>query len=215
MSSPDPKILLHQLHWRYAVQKFDPSRQIPLETWSALEQALVLTPSSYGLQPWKFLVVDGPNRRAELRAVSWNQTQVTDASHFVVFAYKPALTAADVEHYIARMAEVRSLPAGSLSNFQKLLLNFVQTTPPEELCRWAQHQTYIALGNFLTSAAVLGIDTCPMEGIDPAQYDKILGLSEEGFTTSCAAAAGFRAANDRYASATKVRFPLPEVVKHL
>lgn len=208
--------LLETLRWRYAVKQFDAARKIPAATWSALEEALVLSPSSYGLQPWRFLVVGSPEIRAKLRPVSWNQSQVTDASHYVVFAAKLSVSEADVDAFVRRMAEVRGVTTESIDFYRKMMVGNVAKGMDAQTQRyWTALQTYIAAGNFMTSAAVLGIDTCPIEGLDPAAYDEILGLPAQGYRTLCACAAGYRAATDKYASAPKVRFATSDVVKHI
>lgn len=205
--------LLSSLRWRYATKQFDPTRKIPTETWVALEEALVLTPSSFGLQPWKFLVVQDPAVREKLRAASWGQSQVTDASHLVVFAVKREAVEADVDRLINRTVEVRATPEGAarLQGMKKVILDFIANVPVAE---WHKRQAYIALGNFMTSAALLGVDVCPMEGLDPAQYDEILGLAARGLTTAVAATAGYRSAEDKYASLAKVRYPKDEVIEY-
>lgn len=216
--TPTPPVtnetLLAQLRWRYAVKKFDATRKIPAADWKTLEEALVLAPSSFGLQPWAFFVVDDPALRTQLMAASWGQRQVVDASHHVVFAIKQGLVAADVERYVARTAEVRGAPIASLDGYKQMMVGFV-TKPGFDVDGWAAKQVYIALGQFMTAAAVLGIDTCPMEGLDPAAYDRILGLGAKGYATVCACPAGYRAADDKYASAPKVRFAHGEVVRHI
>jgi nitroreductase len=102
-----PDALLASLRWRYAVKKFDPAGKIPDAQWQALEESLVLSPSSYGLQPWKFFVVDNPALRAKLKPVSWEQSQIVDADKLVVFAVKKNFGAADVERFVERISEVR------------------------------------------------------------------------------------------------------------
>lgn len=203
--------LLDQLNWRYATKLFDPNRKISDEDWKALEAALVLSPSAYGLQPWKFIVVQDPALRARLRPVSWNQSQVEDCSHLVVFAARRTLLEKDVDHYLDRIVEVRGVPRDGLSGYRDMMLNNL-AKHPEQIAPWADRQTFIALGNFMTCAAVLGIDTCPMEGLDPAQYDEILGLKGSEFGTLAACPAGYRADGDKYASLAKVRFPASEVI---
>lgn len=208
-----PDALLGQLRWRYAVRKFDPTRTIPTATWAALEEALVLTPSSFGLQPWRYYVVHDAGLRQQLVAASWNQTQVVDASHLVVFALKKGLGGADVERFVRRMAEVRRVPLESLAGYQKVVDRFVgQPKERFDVDAWSARQVYIALGGFLTACAVLGIDTCPMEGIDPAKYDRILGLEAEGYHTLAGCAAGYRAADDKCAFLPKVRYAKADVV---
>jgi nitroreductase len=205
--------LLDALTWRYATKKFDPTKVISAETWSALEDALVLTPSSYGLQPWKFVVVTSPELKEKLRPLSWNQAQVTDCSHYVVFTIKKNLTAADVDSFVARTAEVRSVPVESIAGYRNMMVSdVVNGARSFNVNEWATRQTYIALGNFMTSAALVGVDTCPMEGIEPVNYDKTLNLAEAGYATVVACAAGYRAEDDKYAELAKVRFAKSEMV---
>ena len=201
-------VLLGQLDWRYATKKFDPAKPIAAADWAALEQALILTPTSYGLQPYKFLVLTDPALRAQLVPASWGQTQPVDCSHFVVFAARARNTEADVDRYMARMAEVRGTTAEALAGFKKVLMgDVVHGARGQVSLEWATRQAYIALGNFMTAAALLGVDTCPMEGFEPAKYDDILGLTAQGFHAVVACAAGHRAADDKYAGLPKVRFP--------
>jgi nitroreductase len=213
MNPISPAHLLDALTWRYATKKFDPAKAIAPELWSALEESLVLTPSSYGLQPWKFLVVTSPELKEQLKPLSWNQAQVTDCSHYVVFTIKKNLTAADVDRFMARTAEVRGVPVDSTAGFRNVVVSdVVNGARSFNINEWASRQAYIALGNFMTSAALLGIDTCPMEGIEPVKYDKVLNLSEAGYATVVACAAGYRADDDKYADLAKVRYEKAEVV---
>lgn len=207
--------LLTALNWRYATKKFDPTKIIPADTWAALEQSLVLAPSSYGLQPWKFIVVDDPKLKAGLVPLSWGQTQAADASHFVVLAVRQNLGEDHVERYIARTAEVRGIGAETLAGFKKLIVSTLNKARDKgTLDEWQSHQIYIALGQFMACAALLGVDTCPMEGIQPEKFDELLGLTGTGFKTVVACAAGYRAADDKYAATPKVRFPVHEMVEH-
>ena len=210
-----PPSLLRQLKWRYAVKKFDPSRKIPADLWGALEEALVLSPSSFGLQPWKFFVVENPALRQKLQPVAWNQSQITDAAKLVVFAVKKNLSAADVRRFVEHTAAVRGVPADSLAGYQKIMEGSLAARTPEAIEGWAARQVYIALGNVMTAAAVLGVDVCPMEGFDPAKFDEILELPQKGYAAVVAATAGHRAADDQYAQAPKVRFPKEDVVEHV
>lgn len=210
-----PENLVHSLQWRYATKRFDSNKTIPTATWDALEQALVLAPSSFGLQPWKFIVVNDPATRQALVPQSWGQTQPVDCSHFVVFAARTALSEADVDHYIQRIVEVRGGTREALGSFRDMMVNSAKSKSSEELNNWSIRQVYIALGQFMASAAVLGIDACPMEGLVPAEYDKILSLVGTGYHTVVACAAGYRSTDDKYASLAKVRFPLSEVVRRV
>ena len=206
--------LLAQLRWRYATKRFDATRTIPADTWSALEQALLLAPSSFGLQPWKFLVVATPALRQQLRAASWGQSQVTDASHYVVFTGLRTTTEADVDRFLQCQSQVRGTPLDSMAGYRKVLVDFLaKGWASKDLAAWNARQGYIALGQFMAAAAMIGVDTCPMEGIDMAAYDRILGLDGSRYTTLCGCAAGYRASDDKYATAPKVRFPLGEVIE--
>jgi nitroreductase len=208
--------LLAQLRWRYATKKFDATRKISAEDWRTLEEALVLTPSSYGLQPWKFIVITNQATKQKLVPVSWGQQQVADCSHVVVFATKTKLSASDVDRYLEQIAKVRGVPASSLATFRQMMMgDVVEGERSKIVAEWAARQVYIALGNFMTSAALLGVDTCPMEGFEPAKYDEILGLPARGLHTAVVAVAGYRAADDKYASLPKVRFPTTEVIEHI
>jgi nitroreductase len=207
--------LIQQLDWRYATKKFDPSKKIPAADWSVLEKALVLTPSSYGLQPWKFIIVTDPALKAKLRPASWNQSQVEDCSHLVVFAAKQDITEADLDRFIARTAEVRGATIESLAGYKGYMMGDLVSGARHAIIKeWATRQTYIAMGNLLTSAAVLGIDACPFEGIEPAKYDEILGLVGSGYATVAACPLGYRSAEDKYASLPKVRFVAKDVIDH-
>ncbi len=215
MQPVTPDHLLGQLRWRYAVKKFDGEKKIPAETWTALEESLVLSSSSYGLQPWKFFVVETPEIRAELLPHSWGQKQVVEASHLVVFALKNDIGAADAERLARRTAELHAVPVASTDGYRKMMTNSLTSKPQAEVDVWMTHQVYIALGHFLTAAALLGVDACPMEGFVPAKYDHILGLPAKGYRSVVLATVGYRAADDPNARKPKVRFPVAEVVEYL
>ena len=205
--------LLTQLKWRYATKAFDPARKIPDADWAALEETLVLTPTSYGMQPHRYLVITDQPTKEKLVPFSWNQRQPADCSHFVVFAARAKNTEADVDHFLARIAEVRGGSVEALAGFKKILMgDVVNGERGKHALEWAACQAYIALGNFMTSAALLGIDACPMEGFLPAKYDDVLGLPAQGFHAAVACAAGYRAGGDKYASLPKVRFPASELI---
>jgi nitroreductase len=213
-AAASPEGLLASLRWRVATKKFDPAKKISDAQWVALEEALVLAPSSYGLQPWKFFVVDDPALRAKLKAAAWEQGQITDADKLIVFAVRKDFGAADVERYVERISEVRRLPVAALEGYKKMMLASA-ALPPEKVAAWLIRQVYIALGVFLTSAAALGVDACPMEGFDKDKFDEILGLPAKGYNSVVLGAAGHRAPDDAYASQAKVRFAKGDVVAHL
>lgn len=211
----DTTTLLDALHWRYATKAFDASRQIDASTWSALENALVLTASSYGLQPWKFLVISDAAIRAELRPHSWNQSQITDCSHLVVLLKKRTITAADTDRLIEATASTRGIEASLLDGYRKMIqVDLIDGPRSQIIGQWAGNQVYIALGNLLTSAALLGVDTCAIEGFSPTDYDRILGLETSEYQSCVVCACGYRSSDDKYASLAKVRYAASDLIEH-
>ncbi len=212
---PDSQ-LLAALNWRYATKKFDPAKKIPATTWDALEQALILAPSSYGLQPWKFVVVTDPAVKQRLAAASWGQTQAADCSHLVVFAFQQDVGADDVNRLITRTVAMRGGSLAALDGYKNFMLqSLAGAKAGGTLDTWQSRQVYIALGQFMAAAALLGVDTCPMEGIEPSKFGEILGLVGTPYAVLCACAAGYRADDDKYASAPKVRHPAAELIKRI
>lgn len=204
--------IIDALNWRYATKAFDASKTIPVDTWKALEDSLVLTPSSFGLQPWKFLVIQDKALRESLVPHSWNQRQVADCSHLVVMTVKKDLTIEDIDSFIARMIEVRGGTADALLGYRNMMAGTHEAG--YMTTQWSKLQAYIALGQFMTSAALLGIDTCPMEGFVHAEYDAILGLDKEGLTTAVLCPSGYRSVDDRYAFLPKVRAKAEDIIEH-
>ena len=199
--------ILEALNWRYAVKRFDPSRKIPDLEWRTLQESLRLAPSSYGLQAWKFIVVKNPELRAKLKEFSWNQGQITDASHLVVFAYKKRIHEEDVQRYMQSIAQTRGISIESLKGFQDMLMGDVVKGPRAAKADvWTQRQTYIAMGFLLESAALLKIDSCPMEGIDSSAYEKLLGLEGSDWGVIAAVTLGYRHPEDPNQNLKKSRF---------
>jgi len=205
-------MLLTELNWRSATKKFDPARKIPADTWTTLEQVLVHSPSPYGVQPWRFIIVRDPQLRDTLKPLTIDRPQLTDCSHFVVFARKNVLTEADVDKLVDRTTAVGDRPHGALRGYHDTMVGDMVKGPRSRWVKeWTARQTYIALGNLMTAAALLGVDACPMEGLDPASYDEVLGLAAKGYSTVCACALGYRAADDQCASAKRMRYEFSEV----
>lgn len=208
-----PEYLISQLNWRYAVKKFDPTKKISDSDWLALEEVLRLTPSSFGLQPWKFFVVQDPAIRKKLTPATWNQTQVEDCSHYIVFATLKKINEAFVAHYMKRISEVRGVPVESLDGFKNVIINDCVKGPRSQIVtEWNRRQSYIAMGSLMTSAALLQIDTCPLEGLEPTKYDEILGLAGGDYGTVSALACGYRHPEDKYQLVKKVRFEKNEMI---
>lgn len=214
MPHSSPADVLANLRWRYAVKRFDPTRRIPDDAWAVLEHSLHLAPSSFNLQPWKFVVVGDPTLRQQLRAASWNQPQVTDASHYVVFAGLRTAEVGDVDRMIAATAASRGVAPETLAKYRQVIVDFVQRGwAAADTGGWNARQVYIALGQFSTAAAMLGVDTSALEGIDRSAYDRLLGLEGTRYQTLCACAAGYRAADDRGAAWPKVRYAIDDMLE--
>ncbi|PIR62937.1 MAG: NAD(P)H-dependent oxidoreductase [Candidatus Pacebacteria bacterium CG10_big_fil_rev_8_21_14_0_10_42_12] len=204
--------LIKQLNWRYATKKFDATKKLTSEQLSVLTEALRLAPSSFGLQPWGFVVVTDPAIRAQLKDAAWGQTQVTDASELIVLCRKAEFGEKDVIEFVQDVASKRGVPAESLAEYQEMMVGSVTGMSKDELSAWMAKQVYIALGVLLTAAAIENIDACPMEGFDNSKFDEILGLKEQGLSTCAICPVGFRAADDEYANYKKVRYSAEKVI---
>lgn len=209
----DKNQFLQQLNWRYAVKRFDPNKKVTAQDWSLLEESLRLSPSSYGLQPYRFIVVQDPELRKKLRAVSWNQSQVEDCSHYVVFVTMTKMTTEYIGSYIDFMAKVRGISPDVLKGYRDLIeKNLTNEKIAPQIQSWTQRQAYIALGNLMNAAAVIGVDTCPIEGLEPTKYDELLDLGSTDYSTVATCAVGYRHPEDKNQFAKKVRFPKEEII---
>ncbi len=208
--------LIEKLNWRYAVKRFDATRKISDADWKTLEDALILSPSSYGLQPWKFYVVTDENTKKELLPHAWNQPQIVEASHLIVIAAKQNANPSDIEKYVNRIIEVRGTKREDLEILNGMMLNSQKMAIESGFINeWSARQCFIALGNLMTSAALLEIDACPMEGFIPTEFDRVLGIKEEGFASVVVCAVGYRSSEDWLAKLPKVRYENSELVKHI
>jgi len=201
------------LKWRYATKAFNPNKPISSSDWQQLEESLVLTPSSFGLQPWKFIIVDTPSIREQLVEKAWGQRQVADASKLVVFAHRKAINEDFVDEWLTTLANIQNKSAADLEGYKGMIMGFIANMTPEQMNAWNQRQTYIALGQLMTTAAMMKIDTCPLEGISPIEFDQILGLDSTDFTTSVACAVGYRSEDDKYSAVPKARFTSEQVIE--
>lgn len=211
--SVDGESILNALSWRYATKRFDPTRKIHSSDWRVLEQSLIMAPSSYGLQPWKAIVVQSEGLKQQLPSAAWGQTQPAECSHFVVFAARRHVDRSYVVSVIQRMADVRGVATETLDGLRDAILS--KTAGMTDHLPWTARQCYIALGFLLQSAALLKIDACPMEGIIPAKVDELLGLTGTDYTAVVACALGYRSATDKYAAAPKVRLETSAAVQHM
>lgn len=211
---PEKETILQQLRWRYAVKQFDPEKKISEDKWSALERAMILAPSSYGLQPYIFAVVTDQKVKEKLLPAAYGQTQITDCSHLVVFAARKVLDDDYVEEYADRIREVRGEQGEEFEDYIGRMKDSMKKKREEEReVTWSQRQAYLALGFLLETAALLEIDACPMEGFDPEKVDEILGL--EDYTASALCALGYRSEDDWLADLEKVRFTKERLVRKI
>ncbi len=199
------------LNWRYATQKFDPDKKIPEAEFLEILESLRLAPSSYGLQPWKFVVVRDKTVRKKLREHAWNQAQVTDASHLIILCALRTIDPGYVKHFTARLAESRGVAPGSLTAYEQGMLNALKTMSAQTLREWMKRQVYLALGILLAQCAYKRIDSCPMEGFEAKKFDEILDLEKLNLESVVLCPIGYRAEDDQYAALKKVRFMKNEV----
>ncbi|WP_179346508.1 NAD(P)H-dependent oxidoreductase [Winogradskyella ursingii] len=207
--------IIEQLKWRYATKKFDPTKILSKDKLNILKEAFNLTALSYGLQTLKMVVVKNKELRENLVAISFGQRQVVDASHLLVLCIQNQINEEDVNQHFDAIQEVRKTPESILKPFRLDLMTTINNMPIEKKSDWATKQAYIALGNLMTICAVENIDSCPMEGFDPAELDKILGLEKHDLKSVLLLPVGYRAEDDMFADFKKVRKPLSETIVEL
>lgn len=205
--------ILNALNWRYATQVFDQNKKISEKDLNEILEALRLAPSSFGLQPWKFIVVENPELRNKIRAVAFNQPKVIEASHLIALCSKIDVTEEYIKQYIKNTAETRNISVDSLKGFEDMMMEFRKLHNNESIKEWCKKQTYISLGILLQTAALKGIDAGPMEGFNPEKVDEILNLKKEGFTTAVLCAIGYRSSEDKTASYKKVRHQKEKIIE--
>lgn len=199
------KTLEEAFAFRAAIKEYNKENLLTEEQLQALLENVRMAPSSYGLQPYKVIVVENKDVRAKLRAASYDQPQVTDASHFVVFASKMNESEKDVAEFVENIMVVRGVSREDLAGYEGMMNGAVSSMTEEGRKAWAAKQAYIGLGVLVTSAAIRGIDASPMEGFNPAAYDEILDLQKDGYTAAVVCALGFRAETESYSKMQKVR----------
>ena len=207
--------ILNSLNWRYATKKFDPLRKVSKEDLNTLLEALRLSPSSYGLQPYTVLVIEDRELREKLRPLCWNQPQITEASHVLVFAGKTDFDQELVDSYLELVSGTREIPMDSLAGYGDFMKSKLLGLPADVKAIWTSRQAYLAAGNLLSAAAGLEIDTCPMEGFEREAVDTLLNLGEKGLTTALIVPVGYRSEEDQTQFYKKVRRPAEELFIHL
>lgn len=192
-------------NWRYATKKFDASKKISKEDLNTLKEAIRLSSSSYGLQPYKVIIVENPELRAKIQPAAWGQSQIVEASHLIIFANETQVENQTIDNFIANVSATRNIPVDSLSGYADFMKSKLVTLPEENKKNWTAKQTYLALGNLLNAAAELKIDVTPMEGFVAEEVNEILGLDKQGLNTSLIATLGYRHTEDNTQHYRKVR----------
>lgn len=192
-------------NWRYATKKFDATKKVDEKDIETLKEAIQLSASSYGLQPYKVFFIENPEVRAQLQPAAWGQTQIVDASHLIVFASINKLDEAYIDAFIQNTASTRNLQVSDLEGYATFMKGAILNLPEEKMATWTAKQTYIALGNLLAAAAELKIDATPMEGFEPEKFNDILGFNEKGLNATLVVPIGYRHEEDALQHAAKVR----------
>lgn len=206
---------IDSLNWRYATKKFDNTKKVSQDDLNSLLEATTLSASSFGLQPYKIFVVENEEIRSKLKPHAWDQSQITDASHLIVLANQNSFGEELVEEYVDNVSETRGIPSEGLKGYADFMKSKLVPLSEDAKAVWTEKQTYIALGNLLSAAAVLKIDSCPMEGFDAPKFNDILGLAEQGLNTAVLVAVGYRSEEDETQHYKKVRKSKKTLITHI
>ncbi|PKG52301.1 NAD(P)H-dependent oxidoreductase [Olleya sp. 1-3] len=204
--------IIKQLNWRYATKSFDTQRLVSDKDIKALTEAFNLTATSYGLQPLKLMVIKDKDLQSQLVPVSYNQKQVGEASHLLVFCIESQMDTTFITSYFDRVKSIRNTEDAILDPFKTFLIEDFKNKSQSEKEAWAVKQAYLALGNIMTVCALLNIDACPMEGFSPSDYDTVLGLEALKLKSVLVMPIGYRAKDDFMADLQKVRRPIKDTV---
>lgn len=197
--------VLEHRTWRYATKKFDATKTVSDQDLETLLEATRLSASSYGLQPYHIFVISDQETKEKLKPASWGQSQITDASHIIVFANAKDFGEELVDDFIENTSSTRNIPAENLKGYSDFMKSKLVSLPLEAKDTWTAKQAYIAFGNLMQAAAELKIDTCPMEGFEPEKYNELLGLEEKNLNAAVVLAIGYRSEEDASQHLPKVR----------
>lgn len=197
--------LLDKLNWRYATKTFETNKKVDKQDIEFIKEAIRLSVSSYGLQLYKIIIIENREIRQELRKASWDQSQITDASHLFLFCNYTNSYDRHVDDYIHRIAQAGESDIKTLEQYGTSIKESIKKMSVTERNSWSEKQTYIAMSNLLVACAELKIDACPMEGFDKHAYNQILGLDEMDLNVSVIAAVGYRSQKDATQYRRKVR----------
>jgi len=209
------KNCIDDLQWRYATKKFDATKKLSDEKVGILKDAFNLTATSYGLQPVKLLVISNPEIKEALVPMTMHQMQVKDASHVLVFCIEETISPEFVTTYFNLVHRVRNTSEEILEPFRNFLIEDFKQMPLDEVHAWAKNQAYLAMGNLLTVCAIERVDSCPIEGFSPEEYDIYFNLKEKGLRSVLVLAVGYRAEDDFFSEFKKVRKGVSSIVEEI
>lgn len=207
-----PMSIIESLKWRYATKKFDPTKNLAPEKLHILKEAFNLTATSFGLQTISLVIIENKTLRNQLLEAAYNQRQIVDASHLLVFCINDTINEGHVDDLYDNIIHLRQTPETILEPYRNDLKLTMQKMSQEEQQEWSIRQVYIAIGNLMTVCAVERIDSCPMEGFDRAQFDAILNLKDKGLKSVLLLPVGYRAKDDMFSGFKKVRKKLHDAV---
>ncbi len=200
------------LNWRYSTKQFNENKKLTDEQITKLIELTNLSASSYGLQPFKMVIVSNEEIKKDLVASSYGQTNIANSSHLIIFALRTDINETFINNYIENISKKRNIESKSLQDFKNMLINSVTKKEKNDLYKWASDQIYIALGTFLIACASEKIDACPIGGFIPNEYDEKLELSKYNLKSVVVAAIGYRSEEDKYQFKEKVRAHLDEMI---
>jgi len=199
--------ITESLNWRYATKSYN-GQSVSQDKIDTILEAIHLAPSSSGLQPFNVLVINNPELKEKIRPIAFNQQQITQSSHVLIFAAWDNYTVERINKVFERNNTERNLPPSATDDYRNMLIQSYTNLTAEQNFEHAARQTYIALGFALYTAAQLQVDATPMEGFSNAALDELLGLKQQGLKSVTILALGYRdAANDWLAPMKKVRAP--------
>ena len=197
--------ILDHYNWRYATKKFNPKKNLAESDLELIKEAIRLAPSSYGLQLFKVIIVKNEELKSKLKSASYNQSQISDASHLFVFCNYTKVFEQDIDLFIDTKSKIQKQPVNELQGYGEFLKKNLLNKPPSETAIWTTNQVYIALAHLMTACATLQIDSCPIEGFDIKKYNEILELDERHMNAAVVAPVGYRSNLDNSQNDEKVR----------
>ncbi|MFA5848620.1 MAG: NAD(P)H-dependent oxidoreductase [Bacteroidales bacterium] len=203
--------ITNNLKWRYATKKFDTSKKIQADKLEILKEAVNLAPTSYGLQPFKVLIIENQKIREQLKDAAWGQSQLTDASHIFLFCNFKEMGPEKIDNYLKLRSDINNTDFAETKPYGDMMKGQMAVLSTDEISAWTAKQAYIALGTLIAAASELQIDSCPMEGFDKVKFDEILGLKNKGITSAMLAAVGYRSDSDDTQHFRKTRKPIDEI----